>query len=490
MYKVMIVDDEKYIRKSIKNRIDWESFGITDIREAGNGEEALSLMDEFCPEIVLVDIRMPKMDGLAFIQEAKKKHSDVNYVIMSAYSDFSYAQTAIRLGVGAYLLKPIDEEEMKKLLNTLVHRLDEDKLAGRIRKLKNVELGSDLQYPYAVSLAFYAEEQDDIGRRIETALQSQTAQSENTLVYYLRNCSRSDCYVFLINSQDNTREAGISCAEAVLETICQTELTAAVSKVFNRDEFRKAISQSICYLKRKLFYPKKKLIINSVWENNSSDERWMAVRDELSQIDRLIMRGDYERVEEGLLGIISKLIEKCSTVSQMEEGIDEILMLLKHLPEEARGDSDFNILFHDFRSKDYLLEYHTAEELKKRLNSLVSRLLNLVERQEAKDAVVSIKKYIMRNYADPLNVTELAQKYGLNVSYLSTLFKERTGINLTAYIEGTRMEKAKVLLKDKEWSVTEVAMHTGYSSSNYFSKVFKKYTGVTPKEFKETERKK
>ena len=73
MYKVMIVDDEKYIRKSIKNRIDWESFGITDIREAGNGEEALTLMDEFCPKIVLVDIRMPKMDGLAFIQEAKKK---------------------------------------------------------------------------------------------------------------------------------------------------------------------------------------------------------------------------------------------------------------------------------------------------------------------------------------------------------------------------------------------------------------------------------
>ena len=88
-----------------------------------------------------------------------------------------------------------------------------------------------------------------------------------------------------------------------------------------------------------------------------------------------------------------------------------------------------------------------------------------------------------------MNATEIAQKYGLGVSYLSTLFKERTGINLTAYVEGVRMEKAKNLLKNKEWTVTDVAIHTGYSNSNYFSRVFKKYTGVTPREFRESEQK-
>ena len=74
MYRVLIIDDEKFIRKSIRNRIDWEAFGIMEIEEAGNGEEALALMDSFRPQIVLVDIRMPRMDGLAFITEAKKKH--------------------------------------------------------------------------------------------------------------------------------------------------------------------------------------------------------------------------------------------------------------------------------------------------------------------------------------------------------------------------------------------------------------------------------
>ena len=113
-----------------------------------------------------------------------------------------------------------------------------------------------------------------------------------------------------------------------------------------------------------------------------------------------------------------------------------------------------------------------------------------MKNREGTDVIASIKEHIERNYGDALNVAELAKKYGLNVSYLSTLFKEKTGINLTAYIEGIRMEKAKRFLKEREWTVTEVALHTGYSNSNYFSRVFKKYTGVTPGEFRELERKK
>ena len=84
MYKVMIVDDEKFIRKSIRNRIDWERFGITEIEEAANGQEALALQESFRPTIVLVDIRMPKMDGLAFITESKKRYPGINYIIMSS----------------------------------------------------------------------------------------------------------------------------------------------------------------------------------------------------------------------------------------------------------------------------------------------------------------------------------------------------------------------------------------------------------------------
>ena len=207
MYRVLIIDDEKFIRKSIRNRIDWEAFGITEIEEAGNGEEALALMDSFRPQIVLVDIRMPRMDGLAFITEAKKKHPGTDYVIMSAYSDFSYAKTAISLGVEAYLLKPVNKKELEELLRKILHRIHEKKLSGMNRSIRVDEADQNMifQYPYVMAIGFYSAK-EDVGGKIAVELQSSLLLHQNCCVYFLRNCSRSTCYVFLINAVEENRE--------------------------------------------------------------------------------------------------------------------------------------------------------------------------------------------------------------------------------------------------------------------------------------------
>ena len=97
MYRILIVDDEKFIRRSICNRMQWEQFGIEVAGEAANGQEALELIGQLRPQIVLVDIRMPVMDGIAFISEAKRRYPQIYYIIMSAYNDFEYAKKAIQL---------------------------------------------------------------------------------------------------------------------------------------------------------------------------------------------------------------------------------------------------------------------------------------------------------------------------------------------------------------------------------------------------------
>lgn len=491
MYRVLIVDDEKFIRKSIRNRINWEQFGITELEEAGNGMEALQLLDIFCPEIVLVDIRMPKMDGLAFISEAKKKHPEIDYVIMSAYSDFSYARTAIELGVGAYLLKPIQKDELEKLLSKLLHRKNEKKLQHMSQNVKVEEVRQEfiLKYRNVMTVSFYSEA-EDIGERIEVIVQNQMEQQGSCFAYFLRNCSRSTCYVFLINTDENGQETGSRCAQAVMDTLNDPEMYASVSEVFERKNFKEAVTQSLYLLKRKMYCDRRKVICHSSWESRSNTDKRKDVRTGLEQLYSLMRKAEFDRVEEELLEILELLLQEKNPIRMLEEGIDEILVLLCHLPREASNDIDFNILFHDFRNKDYLLVFHTAEELKINLRNLIGRLFNIVRQKDSADVIVRVREYIENNYGDSLNATELAQKYGLSVSYLSTLFKERTGINLTAYMEGVRMEKAKELLKNREWTVTEVALHTGYSNSNYFSKVFKKYTGITPREFREAEKKK
>lgn len=491
MYRVMIIDDEKYIRKSIRNRMDWEKFGITEIEEAGNGEEALALLDEFNPQIVLVDIRMPKMDGLAFIEEAKKTHPDIDYVILSAYSDFSYAKSAIKLGVEAYLLKPVDEEELGKLLQELLHKRKEEKLSRISRNIQTEPGGQEipLHHKWVTALAFYSEKDEEYGARIEAVMKTETEQHQNCFSYYLRDCSRSTCYVFLLNTETGTQELAGRCAERVMEWIGDPDLLAAVSQAFEREGLQKAVSQSISYLKRKIFQPGKRLISHSVWETRDYTEAEKKFRQNLERVYAQISKGEFECVKDELGDLVDTLLTEQNSIAFIEEGIDEILVLLKHLPNEASGDMDFNVLFHDFRSIDYLLVYHTVDELRERLQSLIRRLIDMVMHREREDVVEKIKEYIERNYGDTLSVSWLADKYGLNVSYLSTLFKERTGINLVSYIEGIRMEKAKELLKGRQWSVTDIAIHTGYTNSNYFSKVFKKYTGISPREFRDVERK-
>ena len=107
---------------------------------------------------------------------------------------------------------------------------------------------------------------------------------------------------------------------------------------------------------------------------------------------------------------------------------------------------------------------------------------------EDEDVITAVRQYIRENYLSDLSAAETARRFYLNASYLSTLFKEKTGMNMGAYIEGLRMEKAKELLQSTQWPVTEVATRCGYSDSGYFTKVFKRYAGATPRQFREQEK--
>lgn len=132
MYRILVVDDEKFIRKSICNRMKWERFGIEVAGEAANGQEALERIGQVHPQIVLADIRMPVMDGIAFIGEAKRRYPQVHYIIMSAYNDFEYAKRAIQLGVEDYILKPVKTSELEAVLDRIVHELNQKRLTSHL----------------------------------------------------------------------------------------------------------------------------------------------------------------------------------------------------------------------------------------------------------------------------------------------------------------------------------------------------------------------
>ena len=128
MLKVMIVDDEYYFREALKVSLDWEELGFTICAEAKNGNDALLKADELSPDIVLVDINMPVMDGLEFVKEIKNKGLDCKIVILTGHSEFQYAKQAVQLGVHNYLLKPVNEKELMESLLDLKELLKEKEI--------------------------------------------------------------------------------------------------------------------------------------------------------------------------------------------------------------------------------------------------------------------------------------------------------------------------------------------------------------------------
>lgn len=259
MYKVLIIDDEKFIRKSIRNRVDWEKYGFSVEAEAGNGEEALQVMKELQPHMVLVDIRMPVMDGLAFISEAKKMFPKTIYVIMSAYSDFEYARKAIQIGIEDYVLKPVEEEEMEKILQKAALGLNKTTL---LKQMEDVNLEKALfqeNENKVQAIAFWNIEKK-YGCCMEEKLQRYPYVLENQLnVYYLEDYSIEHCFVYLLVGKELSRKETRSMLRDIIDEEGNNIKTACSDIYFNH-EIRKSAAEAVKILKRKIFMPETSLL--------------------------------------------------------------------------------------------------------------------------------------------------------------------------------------------------------------------------------------
>lgn len=139
MYRLLVADDEALIRRGIQQLIDWKSLGIQEIYEAKNGEEALRIFQNFQPEIVLLDINMPKINGLSVAKKIKILSPETKIAIITGYNYFDYAQSAIKIGIEDYILKPVSKQEVSEIISKLVHSLQKRKVLKEIPSLEMAE---------------------------------------------------------------------------------------------------------------------------------------------------------------------------------------------------------------------------------------------------------------------------------------------------------------------------------------------------------------
>lgn len=510
MIKVLIVDDEPKLREGLKAFIDWESYGYTVVDTAANGHDALSKYEQYHPDLVIADIRMPGMDGLQLIQRLRDQDEDLHILILSGYADFDYAKKAITYRADGYLLKPVDEDELIGYLASIKQAIDLKRISDQWTtvtkewtrealitslleqtsptdddqlKERAEELGL-LWHNYQILLVT-VQCQDDSDTVTPTVLKKK-------LIDLYENTGRG--YVFYIHSQIGVllNKPLLSVEQEGLYTIIEDILspagayfTAAIgSKVTTLQEVKDSFEEA-----RELMRQHFILDNGNILSKESIDGQFRDVSCETLEMDTFndqlyyaIDVGNREAAEQLISRVGQFFIAEGYGEGVIKRRFVEILnvvasKVLQKNPELQGRNKDYT----DTLAAIY--QVRSLNELYQEVNHMLIHMMNHVGEEGKHREVKIMLDLIHRNYSDNLKLETLAGVFNYNSAYLGKLFKNETGEYFNTYLDKVRIDKAKSYL-EQGYKVYQVAEKVGYTSVDYFHSKFRKYVGTSPSAYR------
>lgn len=516
---LLIVDDEEITREGILSSIDWISLGIHNIYQADDGIRGLALAKKYRPEIILSDVRMPRMDGIEMAYKIRELYPGSNIIFMSGYSDKEYLKAAIKLKAISYVEKPIVPAEiqsaiaeaisMNKVLELSKHSIDihvqesVSKLALQIIYPVNAEYDSilsqfsALNYTIKSNTTFttiiirFVEGVSSIGNRplndfygyFKDLLKSHRLQS----VFGMKQDEYMICHIF---SNEKYSSALIrKIGEAVvsfLSASCHVYIgigktVSGLHKVYD------SYNSAVVLLQSSFFYKYNSILVETDPASLANEKDTPYVSFEICNKFSEAL-SSHER--ETCLSLADSLYQRLQNnrrvlVNYSKELYYKLFSILYDTAASAYINiptDDDSITLLDYVSKsNTLMELHTL--LTDKINLFFE---NLKERIPENSTTFLIKEFISKNYKnESLSIKDISEHVFLSSSYVCTVFKNETGQTLNQYLTEYRMEKAKKLLQHPHYKITDISSKVGYSDGNYFSKTFKKFTGLSPSEFRE-----
>lgn len=499
--KILIADDEDYTREGLIDSIDWESFGIDEIMQAVNGQEALRIAKWFHPDIVLTDIRMPKTDGIDFATELLENNKDSKIIFMSGYMEVEYLKSAIRLSVVDYIEKPIDLTVLRAALAKSVEEIQE-----RQRSREAEENHKDIQQQTLVSL-LCGKESDVM--TIEK-LAGEAAFPLNTSYV---------CIILQYAAKMQEEESGMGKLLGVLES----RQGCAVGR-YDRD--RHQIQVVLSFQKKEQYhlgpifqeildmFPLAKLGVGievDSYRNLYNSYRTAAAavncafyheEERFFQIDEEIQHRT--TIEPGLYGeFLQILSEQPHLLGEWFTSVFGELRKRKYCPKEQVCTFMISLMTAVYSQYPELYENHpevgNEEQLQtflydreslREISDFVDEVLTWIqehnrEKEGYSRIVQGALDYVMQHFGEEnLSVTQIAEYLHFSPAYLNVLFKQEMKVTIKQYLSNYRLERAKKLLEKDYDKITEISEKCGYANGNYFAKVFKEATGMTPAEYR------
>ncbi|MFD2117983.1 response regulator [Paenibacillus yanchengensis] len=530
MLNVMIVDDEEMIRRGLRYLIDWESFGCIIVAEAENGVEALEMANGLKPHIMIVDVRMPLLNGLELIDRLRIDLPETKFVILSGYDEFEYAKEAIDKGVYAYLLKPVNQSMLEEMLSKVSQEL---KAAQQRDK-----------------------EQNEWRTQFEMSIHVVKEKLVTFFMYGLSETVLVENYCNMLGL--HFKHTCFMVAVGIIESESAAEQAMLQAEAYVHHNFTEL--QAFHYEHRRLI-----VIWNTSKENNSLEEKENVFISSLNKLEQALYRStglsfrfgmgsphdglaninlSYREAVQALHSLTAEQRQhtKIAVFSHLiQEGINDLMYFLEyekkmmHYLEQcdmtslfAQIDSLFewraNLIKADSEERleiekhfcmkllmnanqwmidlgadvkqlwkdeiNYRLEMirtTNLSELSMKMKEVFAHTVRNVQslQQHNTSNIVEVKAYIRDNYMNDIRLTTVAEQFYMNPTYFSEFFKKETGRNYLEFLTHTRIEAAKkILIKHIELKTYLVAERVGYQDSRYFSQVFRKYTGLTPTDFR------
>ena len=504
MYSIMIVDDEKAIRENLAGIVNFEEYGFRLCGTARNGQDALARIPKCRPDVIFLDVCMPVMDGLAFLQELhKREDTALPYVVMlSGYSDFEYARSAMRYGAKAYLTKPVDEEEVGVVLKELKDTLDEKQktlkhsdMKEQVKRLKSLYHGGDrertsfqgYQMMHCVILR-ESPEAEEGWRLIRELAEERLYGSEAAF------CRNQGCILSYLAGPETLGEYQQSVtlfARHLLHQIKKRGMECALlfdSVLFERaqDTFRRDYDAHLYQMLTELFWGKEAVIQCRMMETSDFfDRRLDGEKEYIEKIRRAVrdrnagaLREVYEEIDEAVRA------KKLNIIFLQEINYRIYYSLIDLLDEEKLTDVHITPL--DLRDTSCFMRY---EDWREQLWRQLSAVYSCMENTDSGDGIgEQALTYIQRHFREQISLKSVADKFYVSPSYLGRcLQKALKGSSFRQYLNDLRIREAKRLLRDTDKMIYEIAQEAGFTESKYFISKFTDLTGMTPAEFRRVE---
>ncbi|THF77120.1 response regulator transcription factor [Cohnella fermenti] len=538
MHSILIVDDEIEIREGLAARLSRENLGLTALYTAADGDEGLAIVEREKPDLVITDIRMNRMSGLELIRQAREKGLLIRTIVISGYDDFDLVREALQLGAADYLLKPIQTDELLKVIRRTQDELRaewndmelQQRMMGELRlalpRLRAETLTEWIESPYLSfkeitlssrlaalelswlgggPLAILVFEVDDLNivaeqrgnpeleRRLilfgigNVVEQTWEEQFPGRFVFYP---SAGDRWVLTAEcGSDEERERIVALAAESIKRInlfVKVNASAAVSPEIGRlSRLPQMYREALSLLEQKAVYGGNRLI-QDLEPAEAEELPEIALQDSAAMMD-LIRYGSEQELKEALRRFDRLVLSwRKGPISDVQQGLFGWLMELFQ-KAKGLGWKGESWLRNPILLWEQLERYNTLESLQGKTEALLLQLSREVKEQTGSrnQILKEADSYMRKHFRCNLSLTAVASEVHVTPVWLSKLFKKEMDRTFLEHLTDIRIEQAKEMLGDVKYRVYQVSQEVGYRDPVHFAKIFRKSTGLSPMEFRQ-----